>query len=84
MKKSLILLLGVTLCTGACTAYVAGPRPRAAVVYAGPTAVVVEDQSYYVRGPGYYSRGVHYVWVGGHWARRHGHRAWIHGRYVGR
>lgn len=82
MKKSLILLIGVALSSGACTAYVAGrPGPG----YYGPSvSVVVADRPYYTRGSGYFLRGSRYVWVGGHYANRRGGRVWIHGRYVAR
>ena len=81
MKTSLALLLGITLCSGGCTAYVAGPPPPPVV--AGPAVgVVVEDRPYYIHGPYYYSRGARYVWVAGHWDYRRGQRVWIHGHYV--
>jgi hypothetical protein len=81
MKKSLLLLFGFALCSGGCTAYVAGPPPGP--VYAGPSVgVVVEDRPYYTHGPYYVSRGARYVWVNGHYVHRHGHRYWVHGRYV--
>ena len=82
MKKSLLLLLGVALSSGACTGYVAAPAPG----YYGPAAgvVVVEYRPYYVHGPSYYSRGVRYRWVGGHWVHRGNQRVWVHGHYVGR
>jgi hypothetical protein len=76
MKKSLIILLGVVLCTAACAPVVVGPTPRAGFV------VAVDDRPYYAHGPYYIEHGRRWVWVNGHWARRHGHRIWIHGRYV--
>ncbi len=87
MKKLPLLLLAVvTLGSGACTAYVAGPPGPPSPAYygssVGTVGVVVEDRPYYTRGRGYYSRGARYVWVGGHYAQRHGQRYWVHGRYV--
>ena len=77
MKKSLIILLGVTLTVGACAPVVYGPAgPRAGFV------VAVEDRPYYTRGPYYIERGRRYVWIRGHWDRRHGKRFWVPGRYV--
>ncbi|HEY2801430.1 MAG TPA: hypothetical protein VGI85_12600 [Chthoniobacterales bacterium] len=87
MKKSLILLLGVTLSCGACTGYIAGPVPPPGPGYYGPSggvAIAVEDRPYYVHGGGYYSRGMHYRWVGGHWVYRGHRRHWVHGHYIGR
>lgn len=43
--------------------------------------VGVNDQPYYVHGPGYYVGPRYYVWVPGHWEWRHHHRVWIHGHY---
>lgn len=84
MKKSLILLIGVALSSGACTAYVAGPAVPARGYYGPTVGVVVADRSYYTHGQSYYSRGGRYVWVGGHYANRRNGRVWIHGRYVAR
>lgn len=84
MKKLLLLSLGAALCSGGCTAYVAGPPgPPPGPAYGGPSiGVVVDDRPYYTHGPYYVSRGARYHWVGGHWAHRHGQRYWVHGRYV--
>lgn len=80
MKKSLILLLGIVLVTGACAPVVygppVGPAPRAGFV------VAVDDRPYYTRGPYYVQRGRHYAWVPGHWSHRYGRRVWIHGHYA--
>ncbi len=83
MKKSLILLLGVALSSGACTGYVAGPAPGPGY-YASSGVVVVEDRPYYTHGPTYIAYGARYRWVGGHYVSRQGQRVWIHGRYVNR
>ena len=80
--KKYILLLGIALSSGACTAYVAGPPAPPPPAYGPSVGVVVEDRPYYIHGATYYSRGSRYVWVGGHYARRNGHRLWIHGHYV--
>ena len=76
MKRSLILLLGVVMLSGACAPVVVGPG-HAPGVY-----VAVDDRPYYVRGPFYIESGRRWVWVHGHWGHRHGRRIWIHGRYV--
>ena len=77
MKKSLIILLGVTLLVGACAPVVYGPAgPRGGVV------VAVEDRPYYTRGPYYIERGRRYVWIRGHWGRHHGQRVWVPGHYA--
>jgi len=44
--------------------------------------VDVNDQPYYIHGPGYWVGPTYYVWLPGHWAWRHHHRVWIHGHYV--
>lgn len=47
-------------------------------------SIGVNDQPYYVHGPGYWAGRVYYVWVPGHYAWRRGHRVWVHGRYAPR
>ena len=77
MKKLLIPLFGILLCTSSCVVETPGPP------LPGPRVVVaVEDRPYYVRGPYYLERGHRYVWLSGHWVRRHGRRVWVHGHYV--
>jgi hypothetical protein len=77
MKKSLIFLLGIVLCIGACAPVVYGPP-----VAPGGVVVAVGDRPYYTRGPYYIEHGRRYVWVRGHWGRRNGHRVWVPGHYV--
>jgi hypothetical protein len=44
-------------------------------------SIGINDQPYYIHGPGYWYGGVYYVWVPGHYALRHGHQVFIHGHY---
>ncbi len=74
MKKSLLLLLAVSLSVSACVA--------PGYYYATPT-VVAADHPYYTHGAYYYSRGVPYRWHGGHYGYYGGHRVWVHGYYAG-
>lgn len=70
--KKLALLLAALFCIGL------GTTTDAISINIG-----VDDQPYYVHGPGYWAGGVYYVWVPGHpcgW--RHGHRVWCHGHYA--
>ncbi|MEY2547130.1 MAG: hypothetical protein QOG48_2247 [Verrucomicrobiota bacterium] len=47
-------------------------------------SIGINDQPYYVHGPGYWAGRVYYVWVPGHHAWRRGHRVWVHGHYAPR
>jgi len=47
-------------------------------------SIGVNDQPYYVHGPGYWVGPVYYVWIPGHYAWRHGHHVFIHGHYAPR
>ncbi|HEY3663130.1 MAG TPA: hypothetical protein VGL24_08260 [Chthoniobacterales bacterium] len=82
MKTSLVLLLGVLLCTSGCVVGPPAPPPPVGVVSRGSVVVAVGDRPYYTRGPYYIETGRRYVWIPGHWAHRHGRRVWIHGHYT--
>jgi hypothetical protein len=62
-----------------CLASVIAPEAKALSFTIG-----VNDQPYYIHGPGYWVGPVYYVWIPGHYALRHGHRVWIHGHYAPR
>ena len=73
--NKLFLMIGAAIC--AVSAFV--PSAKALSFSIG-----VNDQPYYVHGPGYYVGRVYWVWVPGHHAWRNGHRVWIHGHYAPR
>jgi hypothetical protein len=73
--KKLLSIMAAVICLGS----VISPNADALSFSIG-----VNDQPYYVHGPGYYVGPVYYVWIPGHYAWRRGHRLWIHGHYAPR